>query len=264
MFNLVSVRLGGCVLAAALVLTPMVSQAAVANFSVRQFDRSALAQAQKARSDALAGYKLDSVKAETFEGQKAWDGHSGTTNPQNTRVGSFSAITDMGPGTGQSVINGGTGVEVRSDNAMAWGRYNADGSGGLISGNWIDSNDNHGIRWDVDTGGKFNLLSFFLIDAADVGGKFSMKVGDTLFSTILGAGGRLANGNIQLVTILLDKAVSSLTVEMFHDRTNDGFGIDGATVMRVAPVPVPPAAALLLSGLAAFAAFRRRRATTTA
>ena len=260
MFNLVSVRFGGCVLAAALALAPLASQAAVVNLSLQQFDRGALAQAQKTRGDILSGYKLNSLKAETFEDQKAWDGKSGTSNPQHTRVGSFSAITDMGPGTGQSVINGGTGLEVRSDNGMAWGRYNADGSDGLISGNWIDSNDNHGIRWNVDTGSKFNALSFFLIDAADVGGKFSMKVGDTLYSTLLGGNGRLANGNIQLVTILLDKAVSNLTVEMFHNRTNDGFGIDGATAMRIAPIPVPPAAALLVSGLAAFGLFRRRRA----
>ena len=259
MFNRVSVRLGGCVLAAALALAPLASQAAVVSFGLQQFDRSALAQAQKTRSDALTGYKLKNVTAETFETEKAWDGRSGSSNPQNTRVGSFSALTDMGPGTGQSAINGGTGLEVRSDNGMAWGRYNADGSAGLISGNWIDSNDNHGMRWDVDTGSKFNALSFFLIDAADVGGKFSMKVGDTLYSAILGGDGRLANGNIQLVTILLDKAVSSLTVEMFHDRTNDAFGIDGAAAMRIAPVPVPPAAALLVSGLAAFGLFRRRR-----
>jgi hypothetical protein len=46
---------------------------------------------------------------------------------------------------------------------------------------------------------------------------------------------------------------------MFHDRTNDGFGIDGAAAMRIAPEPVPPAAALLVSGLAAFGLFRRRR-----
>jgi hypothetical protein len=259
MFNLVSVRLGGSVLAAALALLPMASQAAVVDLSLRQFDRAALAQAQQARSDSLAGYALKSLDAETFEDQKAWDGTSGTTNPQHTRVGSFSAITDMGPGTGHSAINGGTGLEVRSDNAMAWGRYNADGSSGLIAGNWIDSNDNHGMRWDVDTGSTFNALSFFLIDAADVGGKFSMRIGDTLYSTILGGDGRLANGNIQLVTILLDKAVSSLTVEMFHDRTNDGFGIDGATAMQLAPVPVPPAAALILSGLSALGFVRRRR-----
>src|SRR3954453_12529485 len=126
MFNLVPVRLGGCILAAMLTLGPVASQAAVVNFSLRQFDRSALAQAQKTRSDVLAGYQLESRTTETFEGQKAWDGHSGTRNPQDTRVGSFSAITDMGRGSGQSVIDGGTGTEVRNDNGMAWGRYNTD------------------------------------------------------------------------------------------------------------------------------------------
>jgi hypothetical protein len=262
MFSFVSVRLGGCVLAAALAMTPFAASAATVN--LQEFDRSALASAQKARGDSLAGYQLKSLTAETFENQKAWDGTSGTKNPQSTKVGSFTALTDLGRGTGQSVIGGGDGLEVRNDNAMAWGRYNADGSNGLIAGNWIDSNDNHGMRWDVETGGKFNALSFFLIDAADVGGKFSMKVGDTLYSTLLGGGGKLANGNIQLVTILLDKAVSNLTVEMFHDRTNDGFGIDGATAMRIAPVPVPPAAALILSGLAALGFLRRRRGAATA
>jgi hypothetical protein len=242
-------------------LLPVVSQAAVVNLSLQQFDRTQLAQAQQVRGDFLASHDAKAIHEETFEKQKAWDGKSGTSNPQSTRVGSFSALTDLGRGTGQSVINGGASVEVRGDNAMAWGRYNADGNGGLVSGNWIDSNDNRGMRWDVDTGEKFNALSFFLIDAADVGGKFSMKIGDTLYSTVLGASGRLANGNIQLVTILLDKAVSTLTVEMFHDRTNDGFGIDGASAMRVAPIPVPPAAALLVSGLAALGFVRRRRRT---
>lgn len=257
MFKLVSVRLGGCVLAAALAAAPFAASATTVN--LQEFDRSALATAQKARGDSLAGYQLKSLTVETFEDQKAWDGTSGSKNPQNTRVGSFTALTDLGRGTGRSVIGDGSGLEVRSDNGMAWGRFNADGSDGLIAGNWIDSNDNHGMRWDVDTGSKFNALSFFLIDAADVGGKFSMKVGDTLYSTLLGGGGRLANGNIQLVTILLDKAVSNLTVELFHDRTNDGFGIDGAAAMRIAPVPVPPAAALLVSGLAALGFLRRRR-----
>ena len=61
------------------------------------------------------------------------------------------------------------------------------------------------------------------------------------------------------MTILLDSTVESLSVELFNDRLNDGFGVDGAMVAHVAPVPVPPAAALLVSGILAFGAFRRRR-----
>jgi hypothetical protein len=157
------------------------------------------------------------------------------------------------------VINGGAGLEVRGDNDMAWGRYNADELAPGIGGEWLDSNDTQGMRWDIAGLGKFNTLSFFLIDAADVGAKFSIKVGDTLFSQILGAGGRTLDGNIQLVTILLDRTVDSLSVALFNDRLNDGFGVDGAMVAHVAPVPVPPAAALLVSGILAFGAFRRRR-----
>ena len=60
---------------------------------------------------------------------------------------------------------------------MPWGRYNTDaGSGGR---KWLDSNDNTGIKWKIGGIGKFNAVTFFVIDAADVGGKFSIKVGDT-------------------------------------------------------------------------------------
>ena len=107
----------------------------------------------------------------------------------------------------------------------------------------------HRHEWQIGGVGKFNALSFFVLDAADVGGKFSIKVGDTLYSDLAGAGGRLKNGNIHFVRILLDEAVENLTVELMHDRSNDGFGIDGVTVAQVAPVPLPPAAALLLPGL---------------
>lgn len=138
---------------------------------------------------------------------------------------------------------------------MRWGRFS---TSDVLGGKWLDSNDTYGMKWDIGGLGKFNSLSFFLIDAADVGAKFSIKVGETLFSQVLGAGGRALNGNIQLVTILLPQAVSHLTVELFNNRLNDGFGIDGASIAKVAPVPLPPAAALLGTGLLALGLLRRR------
>ena len=87
----------------------------------------------------------------------------------------------------------------------------------------------------------------------------TIKAGDTLFSQTIGAAGRLANASIQLVRILLPETVSSLAIELRNNRLNDGFGIHGATVARVAPVPVPPAALLLVSGAMGLVALRRRR-----
>ena len=155
------------------------------------------------------------------------------------------------------MVGNGSKLQVRGDNAHEMGPLQHRRPWPL-GGNWLDSNDNLGMKWEVDGVGKFNALGFFVLDAADVGGKFSIKVGNTLYSDLAG-GTRLANGNIHFVHILLSEAVDHLTVELMHDRTNDGFGIDGATVARVAPVPLPPAAALMLPGVLALFGLRRRR-----
>jgi hypothetical protein len=112
------------------------------------------------------------------------------------------------------------------------------------------------MTWDVTGLGPFNMLSFYVTDATDVGGLFSIRVGDTLFENLSG-GQRLANGNIQLVTVLLDEKVSALTLQLMHNRTNDGFGVDGLTMANISPVPLPPAAALMVPGLLLLAGTRR-------
>ena len=150
---------------------------------------------------------------------------------------------------------------MRDDSDMAWGRYDTDLP---IDGHWLDSNDNTGIEWMISGIGKFNALSFFVLDAADTGGRFSVTIGDTIFD-IAGQSGRTENGNILFVKILLDTLVDDLMVRLGHDRNNDGFGIDGATVARLpAAIPLPAAAALLAGSLAVFgglglAGHRRRR-----
>lgn len=250
-------RFGGAVLAA-IVFAGLTAGANAATVNLTSFDRSNLAGAQQAREDFLADHTVSNLHAETFEDKASWNGVSGTTNPSNTKVGSFTTLG--GIGSGLSRINGGAGLEVRGDNDMSWGRFNADRlASDLIGGKWLDSNDTLGMRWDIGGVGAFNAISFFLIDAADVGGKFSIRVGDSLFSQILGADTRTANGNIQLVTILLPETVTGLSIALFNDRLNDGFGIDGATVANLAPIPLPPGAALLLTGALALGALRRRR-----
>ena len=252
MLSRVRLYLGGVLAAAALTLGPG-AFAATVSLSFDTFERNQLPAAQAAMAGHATGLGLKGV--ETFKSYKAWDGTSGTGNPQNTKVGSFTSFG--APGSGHSVVGDAGKLQMRNDPGMPWGRYGTDASVPL-GGNWLDSNDNLGMRWEIGGLGEFNTLAFFVLDAADVGGKFSIKVGDTLFSDIAGAGGKLANGNIHFVKILLSEAVSALTVELMHDRTNDGFGIDGAAV-ALAPIPLPPAALLLVPGLAGLAGLRRRR-----
>jgi len=219
------------------------------------FNRGKLAQAQTTMADYRATHTIKNFHLETFESYQPWGVGGGTQNLTSTKVGSFTPFGNTG--SGNSRVGSGSALQVRNDNAMHWGRYNTDGSGGLASGNWLDSNDNRGIRWQIDGLGSFNALAFFVIDAADVGGKFSIKVGDTLFKN-LADGMRLKNGNIYFLSILLPEAVDHLNIRLSHNIHNDGFGIDGALVGKISPVPLPPAAALMLPALALLAGIRRR------
>lgn len=252
----VRLSIGGLLLAATMAVGPVA--AATVDLEFDRFSRSKLAEAQAAQADFLAGHTVSNLHVEGFEGYRAWNGKKGKANPRSTAVGSFTAVGKHG--TGHSVVSTGKKAQVRKDDPMPWGRYNTDAAAG--SRKWLDSNDNTGIKWKVGGVGEFNALSFLVSDAADVGGKFSIKVGDKLYSDIAGSKRRLKNGNVHFVRILLDEAVENLTVVLKHNRTNDGFGIDGMAVANVAPVPLPPAAALLLTGVAAIAGLRRRTAAT--
>jgi hypothetical protein len=237
--------------------------AEAATVNVHSYGRGQLAQAQAALADIRSGHTVSNLRVETFEGFRPWGVGRGTQDLSRTRVGSFTPFGTTG--TGHSVVGDGSKLQVRSDNRMAWGRYNTSNTPalppGLATGNWLDSNDNLGIRWRIEDLGGFNTLAFFVIDAADVGGSFSLKIGKQLFSDLNG-GRRLANGNIHLFHVLLPKTRIGLTVRLMHDRSDDGFGIDGALVAQVtppAPIPLPPAAALLVPALGLLAGVGRRK-----
>ena len=146
---LVHSRFLGPLLAAALSVG-LAAGAQAATVTLTSFVRADLAGARQARTDFLAENKVSNLHVETFEGTPAWNGTSGTSNPQNTNVGSFTSIDTLGHGAGLSAINGGKGLEVRSDNSMPWGRYNADALPGGLGGQWLDSNDTQGMNWQVE------------------------------------------------------------------------------------------------------------------
>ena len=189
---------------------------------------------------------------EDFESFDAWGTNGGTQNP-TTSVGSITAIGGTGQGT--SVIGEATALQVRGDVPMAWNRINTT-SGGT---NWLDSNDTYGMKWEVGGLPKFNALSFILTDVADQGGKFSITVGDTLFADLLGGSGRLVDGGIYVFSILLPEAVNSLTVLLHNSTLKDGFGLDHIRVADTTPIPLPPAALLIVAGMGMIAVVRRRR-----
>lgn len=249
----------GAALTAAVLAAASAAGAVTARLEIDRFDRADLAAAQAAKAGFLAGHTVGNLRSEGFESYTPWGTGAGSQDPKGTRVGDFSAYGHAG--SGRSVVGDGAKLQVRSDATMRWGRYGTEGLPPGLGGNWLDSNDNTGMRWDIAGLGEFNVLAFFLIDVADVGGRFSIKVGDQLFSDLAG-GQRLANGNIHFVRILFDGVLDDLTLHLMHDRTNDGFAVDGITMGRIAPVPLPPAAALLLPALALLAGVRRRGGRT--
>jgi hypothetical protein len=102
------------------------SAASAATLDFTYFDRSESAAAQSAleafQSGASLGSneKMKSVRTEAFEGHSAWNGVTGHSDPVGANVGLFSSLG--GRGTGNSAVNGGTSLQVRSDNSWAWGQ----------------------------------------------------------------------------------------------------------------------------------------------
>jgi hypothetical protein len=253
MFDRVRLVAGGAIVGAVMMIS---SAAGAVVLGIQHFAADELAAAQAA-ADAL---KVPGEIAATadFEEFAPWGQGGGTQNPV-TSAGSFAALG--GTGYGGSVIGDATKLQVRNDKPMFWMRQNTSQGGN----NWLDTNDTYGMHWDVGGPGSFNALSFILTDVADVGAKFSITVdGGAAFHAVFdhmylfGNLGLQPNGGINVISILLPETVSDLTILLRNDILNDGFGIDSVRV-ALTPIPVPPAALLVLTGPLLLAGVRARR-----
>ena len=231
-----------------------------AHAAMIQLDVASMGSVAGAQS-ALAGFRTGKRRAltETFESFEAWDGagSTATNDPLATAVGAFASLGSHG--TGSACVNGCSGLQVGNASSSGLGvsgRTNTT-AGGV---NWLDSNDVEGIGWSVDAsgiGGRFTDLAFLLTDVADVGATLDVQFagGASASARILP---RQPNGHINFVTARFGGLVSSATVNIRNTHgatTNDGFGIDDATVA----VPVPGTVALFGAGLLALAGGARRR-----
>jgi len=198
---------------------------------------------------------------EDFEALGDANGEGEVNNGFATAVGTFSTLGGTGTGGTVTGLPDNTGEKLALRDGNVFGRENITPE----DGNWfLDSNDTWGMAWDVALAGEraFSRVMFALSDASDQGA-FLRIITDTDTEEVR-TGGRLSNGNDQLVIVDFGGEVTSAEILLGNFTTsggtdfklNDGFSIDG---LQVAAVPLPAAGLLLLGGLGGLAALRRRK-----
>jgi hypothetical protein len=228
--------------------------ASAATVSVTGF--GTVADAVAAQNAFLAG--TEARGSEDFEGFTAGTKLvPGSATPLNSGIGLITAVAGGNPGS--TAINPLTEAVVRSASAPGTTetgrRYDADDTPN--STNYLDSNDNSAIKIAVSGIGMFDRISFMLTDIDDVGKiMFQLLVdGTQVYATPSDAVLSQQNGRLLLATISLPDLVNNLELHMSID-SGDGFGFDGA---KIHATPLPAPALMLLGGIAAFAAVRRKR-----
>ncbi len=204
---------------------------------------------------------LGPVVVENFEGFA-----EGNVNGLPTAVGTFTTLG--GKGSGGTVTdadpgfpggNDGTQLAIRDGNVYGRSSTTSILSGKASDDKFLDSNDTWGIKWLVDIGSMFDRLIFTLTDATDQKATITISApgADPVF--FKGKG----DGNRQLIVVDFGGAVSSAHITLANTdkdgkpKLNDGFSIDD---IAVSAVPLPAPALMLIAGLGALAAFRRKRA----
>jgi hypothetical protein len=229
------------------------AEAATVTINVSNFGAGGGADVSGARAAQDTFHGAGPRITEDFEGFGT--GPSGAA--LNTAVGIFSPL---GPYyyTGTAGLGPHEEAHIRDGSGVNGGRYNTTPGGA----NYLDSNDNGGIRLEIPGAsgvGSFNKLSLLATDIDDVAGAgFSIEVlgSNVDFAQLIaGSLGTFPNGTLHLITFLFSDHVSNVGINFMSDL-NDGFGLDS---VAVSAVPLPAAGWLLLSALAALGFLGRRR-----
>lgn len=200
---------------------------------------------------------MPSAVIQNFEGY----GEGNVANGFSTNVGTFSSLGGIGSGgtvTGADFSNDGTQLALRDGNVFGRVSTTRILSGNAADDMFLDSNDTHGIIWNVMLAGQkmFDRIVFTVTDAAEFGN--TLRIETAHGTAVVASSG---NGLKRLVEIDLDQQVSELQIVLGHFRgntpvKNDGFSLDD---IAVSEVPLPASALLLLGGLGGLAAMRRRK-----
>jgi hypothetical protein len=209
---------------------------------------------------------FDNVLGEDFE--SFTEGEVGSE--LDTAVGTFKTLGGTGTGgtvtdadAGFTTPNTGTQLAIRDGNVYGRTSTTPLFTGDTADDKFLDSNDTWGIKWAVSAGNRlFNELIFIMTDATDVGKTLTISVAGFQTSVVLpgnslvGSNGK-KDGNRQLVHIIFGDYVPTALIKLDYNRQiNDGVSVDD---IAVSTIPLPAPALMLVAGLGAFAAVRRKR-----
>lgn len=162
-------------------------------------------------------------------------------------------VASGGPGSGSSVIGDPTDVSTKDEESpRPFGRFDP------LGGYWVDSNDNPEVVWNLSYDKPIKSVGFALTDAFDQ--KRSSELGKSFFDLSVGDAtwsidAKEDNGTLHWIEVLFDQPTDTAQLT-FQTRLNDGWGVSEAIV---APVPLPPALLLFVSGFGLIALVRKRR-----